>query len=85
MRAVSKLSKYLRNPSPNYIDAANYLLVYVVRTKYLVIEYDGFNLDPLKEFMVTSDASYADTEDRKSSYGYCLQLYGGVIYYKASI
>ena len=72
MKVVLKLSKYLRNPFPNYIDIANYLLVYVIRIKYFVIEYDGFNFDSLKEFMVISDTSYTNTEDRKNLYKYYL-------------
>ena len=32
---------------------------------------------------MASDASFADTPERKSSQGYYFQLYGGYIYYKA--
>ena len=72
MKVVLKFSKYLRNLFPNYIDITNYLLVYVIRTKYFVIEYDGFNFDPLKKFIIISDTSYTNTEDKKSLYKYYL-------------
>ena len=82
-RAASKLSQFLQNPSPGHIEAADHLLRYLVGTRTRAIQFDGLNTD-VKTFCVASDASYGDNADRKSSYGYCFQLYGGPIQYKAT-
>ena len=81
-RASSKLSEHLRNPSPGHSEAAIHLLRYLVGTRFLAIQFDGYS--PNRTFISSSDASYADNVDRKSSFGYCFQLYGGPIHYKAS-
>ena len=81
-RASSKLSEHLRNPSTGHTEAATHLLRYLVSTRYLAIQYDGDI--PTRAFVASSDASYADNVDRKSSFGYCFQLYGGAIQYRAS-
>ena len=85
MKIVLKFSKYLRNFFSNHIDIANYLFVYVIRIKYFVVKYDRFNLDSLKKFIIISDASYTDTENKRSLYKYYLQLYEKVIHYKTLI
>ena len=81
-RASSKLSEHLRNPSPGHIKAAVHLLRYLVDTRFLVIQYDGRIAG--RTLIMSSDASYANNVDRKSLYGYCFQLFGGPIHYKAS-
>jgi reverse transcriptase-like protein len=82
-RACSKLSEYLQNPGPEHIAAAEHLSQYLVATKSLAIEYSG-NVDDHKMFLIWSDAAFADDKiTRFSSYGYCLQLFGGIIHYKA--
>ena len=82
-KAVSKLSQFLQNPSPTHIAAADRTLEYLVGTKYLAIEYDGHQQDK-RIFISSSDSAFADNvETRKSSYGFCFSLYGGVIHYKA--
>ena len=83
-RACSKLSEYNKSPSSEHIKAAKHLLRYTVGTRYLAIEFDGSDSSFGKAFHVTSDASYGDNDDRTSSYGYCFQLLGGCIDYKAS-
>ena len=83
-RSASKLFKFLRNPSPAHMEAVNHLLQYLIGTRHYAICYDGLDLNGLKTFEVASDASFADAEDRKSSFGFCFQLYGGCIHYKAA-
>ena len=80
---MSKLSKFLRNPSPIHIAAAEQTLEYLVGTKYLAIEYDG-NQQDKRIFITSSDSAFADDAlTRNSSYGFCFSLFGGVIHYKA--
>ena len=53
-------------------------------TSYLAIEFDG-NFQGADSFLSWSDAAFADdVETRKSSIGYCFQLYGGPIHYKST-
>jgi hypothetical protein len=49
----------------------------------LALEFDG-NISTKKVFLTWSDATFADDKIiRYSSNGFCLQLYGGMIHYKA--
>jgi hypothetical protein len=83
-RAVSRLSEYLTNPSPQHLYAIDHLLHYLVGTCYQAIEFDG-NFQGSDSFLSWSDAAFADDVDtRKSSIGYCFQLYGGLIHYKST-
>ena len=81
--AVSKLSRFLKNPSPKHLDAADRVISYLLHTRSLAIEYS-----PRQEgeiFMCASDAAFADDpETRKSSDGYLFQLYGGPIDWRAA-
>jgi hypothetical protein len=80
---VSKLSEFLRNPSPQHIAAADRTLEYLVGTKYRAIEFNG-NQRNRRIFITSSDSAFADdTRTRCSSYGFCFSLFGGVIHYKA--
>jgi hypothetical protein len=82
-KAVSKLSEFLRNPSPQHVAAADRTLEYLVRTKYWAIEFDG-NQQNRRIFITSSDSAFADDiTTRCSSYGFCFSLFGGVIHYKA--
>ena len=83
-RAVSKLSEFNQNPGPEHMEAIDHLLKYLNGTKYHGIEYNGEGTHLLRSFHISSDASYADNVDRKSSAGYCFMLFGGVIHYKAT-
>ena len=83
-RSASKLSEFLRNPSPAHMEAVDHLLRYMIGTRHYAICYNGLDLNGLKTFEVASDASFADAEDRKSSFGFCFQLYGGCVHYKAA-
>jgi hypothetical protein len=80
-RAAAELSKYLTNPSPRHGDAADQVIRYLYATRFLSIEYSAESAEIL---VVASDASFADdAEDRKSSQGYVVKLFGGPIAWKA--
>jgi hypothetical protein len=78
--ATSRLARFLMNPGPAHQDAADRVLVYLLATKSRALELGGGD-----GFEVTSDASFADnTLDRKSSQGYTIKLFGGLIAWRAS-
>ena len=82
---VSKLSEFLQNPSQQHMEAVDHMIRYLVATKCKGIEYDG-DLSNVtgRAFIASSDASFADeTETRCSSSGFCFQLFGGMIHWKA--
>jgi hypothetical protein len=82
-KAVSILSQFLQNPSPIHISAAEQSLEYLVGTKYWAIEFSGNQLEK-RIFISSSDSAFADDiGTRRSSYGFCFSLFGGVIHYKA--
>jgi ribonuclease HI len=87
-KASSALSQYLTNPSPKHIAAADRVIAYLVKTKYLAILYSAEDNGHLSleiyPFQVYSDAAFADNRDRKSSDGYIFMLYCGPIDWKAS-
>jgi hypothetical protein len=78
--AVSRLARFMLNPGPEHHDAADRVLLYLLSSKNLALAFgDGDDLE------VASDASFADnTLDRKSSQGYTIRLFGGLISWKAS-
>jgi hypothetical protein len=80
--AVSQLSHFLTNPSEEHIAAADHCISYLWGTRYLAIEY---GTDSSVQLLVASDTSFADdNETRRSSQGYMISLYGGLIIWKAS-
>lgn len=79
--ATSRLARFLTNPSTEHHDAADRVLLYLRRTRTYAILYDGSD----SGLVVASDASFADnTIDRKSSQGYAIKLYGGLIAWRAN-
>ena len=78
--ATSRLSRFLTNPGTEHQDAADRVLLYLKNTHMLALELGrGEGLE------VASDASFADnTLDRKSSQGYAIKLFGGLIAWRAS-
>ncbi|KAI1507540.1 polyprotein [Pyrenophora tritici-repentis] len=78
--AASRLARFLVNPSTEHQDAADRVLLYLKKTESLALELGrGDGLE------VASDASFADnTLDRKSSQGYAIKLFGGLIAWRAS-
>ena len=88
-KPCSILSQFLKNPSPQHIEAADRVIRYLAGTKYLAIEYSGspdqgsldFECYPLACY---SDAAFADNIDRKSLDGFLFTLYRGPIDWNAS-
>ena len=81
-RTASKLSQFLQNPSPQQYKAADHLLWYLLGTKIRAIQFNSFNLET-RTFCISSNASYNNNPDRKSSFSFCFQLYREPIQYKA--
>jgi hypothetical protein len=78
--ATSRLARFLSNPSQLHHDAADRVLLYLKHTQWLALEMGGG-----EGLQVASDASFADnTLDRKSSQGYAIKLFNGLIAWKAS-
>jgi hypothetical protein len=79
--AVSQLSKYLQNPTREHQTAANQVIRYIYKTRYLALRY-GSETEAL---VIAGDASYADDpETRYSSQGYIILMFGGPVVWKAS-
>jgi hypothetical protein len=78
--ATSRLARFLTNPGPEHQNAADRVLLYLLETRSQALQLGGGDtLD------VASDASFADnTLDRKSSQGYIIKLFGGLIAWKAN-
>jgi len=87
-KACSILSQHLLNPGPMHLRAADRVLAYLARTKYMAIQYSGLGEDISDNlnmpFMVYSDAAFADNIDRKSLDGYLFMLYNGAIDWRAA-
>jgi hypothetical protein len=80
--AASRLARFLTNPSSEHHDAADRVILYLVHHRTLALKLGGEGEDTM---IVASDASFADnTLDRKSSQGYIIKLYGGLIAWKAN-
>jgi hypothetical protein len=80
--AVSRLAKFLSNPSLAHERAADQLIAYLYQTRHLAIEY-GSNTPTV--IVRASDASFADDPiTRYSSEGYIFKLFGGPIDWKAT-
>ena len=78
--AVSRLSRFLINPGPKHHQAADRVLRYLKRTQYHSLRLGGDD-----GLMVASDASFGDNRvDRKSSQGYAMKLFGGLVAWKAN-
>jgi hypothetical protein len=78
--AVSRLSRFSLNPGPEHHQAADRILRYLTVNRGLALQYGG-----TEEFVVASDASFADDpSDRKSSQGFAMKLFGGLIAWRAN-
>jgi hypothetical protein len=78
--AVSRLSRFLTNPSPAHHRAADRVLHYLKKNQHLALQLGGG-----EGFRVASDASFADNSiDRKSSQAYVMTLFGGVTGWQAN-
>ena len=78
--AVSRLARFLTNPSPEHHAAADRVLHYLYRHRE-----PGLQLGGSDDFLVATDSSFANnTMDRKSSQAYVMVLFGGVIGWQAN-
>jgi hypothetical protein len=81
--ASLQLSHFLTNPSEEHIEAVKWALAYRWGTRFLAICYGGDHT--IQQLQIASDASYADdVETRRSSHGYTISLFGGLIAWKAA-
>ena len=78
--AVSRLARFSTNPGPLHQKAADRVLLYLQRTASLALQFGGND-----DLYMASDASFADnTLDRKSSQGFAMKLFGGLIAWRAN-
>lgn len=78
--ATSRLARFMMNPGKAHQEAADRVLMYLQKTKMKALQLGGGD-----RLEVASDASFADnTLDRKSSQGYTIRLFGGLIAWRAN-
>ena len=78
--AVSRLGRFNQNPGPEHHEAIDRVLLYLHATRFLALRLGNGN-----SLRVASDASFADnSRDRKSSQGYTVTLFGGIIAWRAN-
>ena len=78
--ATSRLARFLMNSGPLHQEAADRVLLYLYDTRWRALE-----LGRGKCLEVACDTSFADNKlDRKSSQGYIIKLFGGLIAWKAN-
>lgn len=82
-KVASVLSQFMTNPGPKHQAAIERLIVYLYTTRFMAIEF-GPVMEDSEVVKISSDASYADHSDRKSSAGYICQIFGGPIDWKAT-
>lgn len=80
-RTANKLLEYNSSPNDKQLEAVNELLHYLYRTCYLSIEYGP--QEDSNIFLASSNAVFRDNEDRKSSEGLLIRLFGGPLNWKA--
>jgi hypothetical protein len=81
--AASQLSHFLTNPSKEHIQAVDWTIRYLFGTRFLGIQYDAEHRE--MQMVLASDASFADDiETRRSSHGYTISLFSGLIAWKAT-
>jgi hypothetical protein len=80
---ILKLSHFLTNPGLEHFTAALRVLRYIWFQRFLSIQY-GLSEYGSEGIVIASDASFADDEEtRKSSQGYIILLFGGLMVWKA--
>lgn len=78
--ATSRLARFIMNPGPEHQKAADRVLRYLGESSSYALQLGGGD-----DLCVASDASFADnTLDRKSSQGYAIKLFGGLIAWRAN-
>jgi hypothetical protein len=78
---AAKLSEFMQNPSSTHMQAIDRVILYLYKTRFLAICYKRKDLEDA--IQVSSDASFADNEDRRSSGGFLFKLFGGPIDWSA--
>jgi ribonuclease HI len=79
-KAAAVLSRFSHNPGRAHERAAKHCIRYLYGTRFLALQADGSS----NQFECFSDAAFADDpDDRKSSQGYLMQLFGLPIHWKA--
>jgi hypothetical protein len=59
-------------------------LYYVIRTKYLALEFDSITLED-QVFLTYSNAAFANNKSIRYSFNkYAIKLFGGMLYFKAT-
>jgi hypothetical protein len=72
---ASRLTRFNSNPGITHQEAANWVLLYLNRTKGLALQLGGAN-----DLLIASDTSFTDnTLDQKSSQAYTIKLFNGLI------
>lgn len=75
----------LQNPSPKQSKFVEHCLHQLVVTEHLALQYDGLAQEQ-RIFGAHSDSALTDNiGDRYSPYGFCFSVYGGSIYWKATM
>lgn len=83
--AASKLARFNTNPSERHHKAVNRVIQYLYHTRSYALRLgNSLAKIPADIFLCSSDASFADNKDRKSSQGYVLRLFGSPIAWRAS-
>lgn len=83
-KAVNELAKHCKNPSKAHFQQIRRVIQYLFTTRFLAIEYSPPTNSGIDAFVCASDASFGDNDDRTSSEGYLVQLYGGPVDWKAN-
>ena len=79
-KAHSVLAQFLQNPSEKHCGMADHVLNYLYGTRGLALFYDV----EAEELEIFTDASFADHQDRKSSQGLLVKMFGGAVDWKAT-
>ena len=77
---ATKLAQFMTNPSEEHIQAADQAIRSSYNTRFYAAQYGGNHSNSSTDLIISSDASFADNlDDRKSTYGHIITLYGGPI------
>ena len=76
--AAAQLSRFLINPSEDYLAIVNWTLRYLFRIRFLSIMYSGELTDT--SLIIASDASFTDDiKTRHSFYNYIISFFDSLI------
>jgi hypothetical protein len=86
-RTTSHLAEFLKNPSKQYLEAADRIIIYLYTTRHLALEYSGTNRNQEIQFNTikyTADSAFGTCSDRRSIQGFVFKLFGGSIHWQSS-